>query len=69
LWRKGEEKTKSQMTMGGGQNYILVHNKDMIDFHVHDLDMLHELAVTMGFASSGGNLSVRKPPGAKPHMI
>jgi hypothetical protein len=67
---KGRRENKvSENDNGGGQNYILVHNKGMIDFHVNDLDMLHEHAVTMGFASSGGNLSVRKPPGAKPHMI
>ena len=42
----------------------------MIEFHVDDLDLLHEYAATtLGFGSFGGNLSVRKPQGVKPLMI
>ena len=53
-----------------GYNYVSVDNKNMIEFHVDDLDLLHEYAATtLGFGSFGGNLSVRKPQGVKPLMI
>jgi hypothetical protein len=41
----------------------------MVEFHVNDLDFLHEHATTMGFSSFGGNLSVRKARGEKALMI
>jgi hypothetical protein len=41
----------------------------MVEFHVDDLDLLHEYAEELGFGAFGGNLSVRKPPDTKPLMI
>ena len=52
-----------------GYNYISDDNRHMVEFHVDDLDLLHDYAATIGFGSFGGNLSVRKPSGVKPLMI
>ena len=53
-----------------GYNYISDDdNKEMVEFHVDDLDLLHEHASTMGFGVFGGNLSVRKAQEDKPLMI
>ena len=52
-----------------GYNYTSDDNRHMVEFHVDDLDFLHDYAATMGFGSFGGNLSVRKPSGVKPLMI
>ena len=52
-----------------GYNYITDDNKNMVEFHVDDLDLLHEHAASMGFSSFGGNLSVRKARGEKALMI
>ena len=41
----------------------------MVEFHIDDLDLLHEPVEASGFELFGRNLSVRKPPGIKPLMI
>ncbi|KAI2500715.1 hypothetical protein MHU86_13743 [Fragilaria crotonensis] len=44
--------------------------EEMVEFHVNDFDMLHDVvAEEMGFGTFGGNLSVRKPPEEKPLML
>ncbi|KAI2509704.1 hypothetical protein MHU86_4686 [Fragilaria crotonensis] len=52
-----------------GYKYTSDDNKDMVEFHVDDLDLLHKHAETMGFGAFGGNLSVRKAQDEKPLMI
>jgi hypothetical protein len=52
-----------------GYHYLSADNVQMVEFHVDDYDLLHDLAEEMGFGTFGGNLSVRKPPDTKPLMI
>ena len=53
-----------------GYTYQEPHTgKEMVEFHVDDYNMLQNLAVEMGFGIHGGNLSVQKPPAARPLMI
>ena len=52
-----------------GYHYLSADNVQMVEFHVDDYDLLHDLAEEMGFGTFGGNLSMRKPPDTKPLMI
>jgi hypothetical protein len=52
-----------------GYHYTSTDNVEMVEYHVDDCDLLFDLAEDMGFGAFGGNLSVRKPPDAKPLMI
>ena len=52
-----------------GYNNISDDGKEMIEFHVNNLDLLHKQSANMGFRSFGGNLSVRKARDVKPLMI
>ena len=65
-WKREEKMSEDN---NRGYNYISDDNKNMVEFHVDDLDLLHEHAANMGFGSFGGNLSVRKPQDVKPLMI
>ena len=47
---------------------VFADNKNRVEFHVDDLDLLHEYATLARF-TFGGNLSVWKLPGTKPLMI
>ena len=38
-----------------GYKYTSDDNKDMVEFHVDDLDLLHKHAETMSFGAFGGN--------------
>ena len=70
IW-DSQKKTEKKISEDHNQAYncITDDNKNMVEFHVDDLDLLHEHAATMGFSSFGGNLSVRKALGKKALMI
>jgi hypothetical protein len=65
-WRR-EKKISDDNTVRG-HAYVSQDNVSMVEFHVDDVDFLHEYATTIGFGAFGGNLSVRKPPNVKPLM-
>ena len=65
-WTRRENKLSENDTRGYA--YVSADNKNMVEFHVDDLDLLHEYATTAGVVF-GGNPSVQKTPDTKPLMI
>ena len=65
-WRR-EKKLSADDNRGFA--YVSADNKNMVEFHIDDLPLLHEYATAVGLGSFGGNLSIRKPPDIKPLMI
>jgi hypothetical protein len=64
---KAEKKMLDDDTRG--YHYTSPNNVEMVEFHIDNCDLLHDLADQMGFGAFGGNLSVRKLPDTKPLMI